>query len=164
MNKRALATLTVASMISLSSVNALAMDAGCGFGSLIFTKSTKLVQLLAMTTNQSTLTQPLGITSGTSNCSASGIVMNDKEIQYFVEVNQEELSRQMAQGHGDKLATLASLKGCADTSAQQAFAGFTQSSYAKIIPAANTSASDMVNNLNHEMSSQADLHQLCHGS
>ena len=139
-------------------------DAGCGLGSLIIKKNSKLMQLFASTTNGTFLSQPLGITFGTSGCSSSGIVMNDKQIQYFVEVNQEELSREMAQGHGEKLSTLALLHGCMDSSAQQQFAGFTQGSYSKILPAANTSALDMVHNLRSELSGQESLAQICHGS
>ncbi|NUN05062.1 MAG: DUF3015 family protein [Bdellovibrio sp.] len=143
---------------------AQAGDAGCGLGSVIISKNSKGLQLLAMTTNGSLLTQPLGITSGTSGCSASGLVMNEKEVQYFVEVNQEELSREMAQGHGEKLYTLASMKGCSNEVSQKAFGTFTQNSYSRILPAANTSAVDMVQNLNSEFSTQGDLAQLCHGS
>lgn len=139
-------------------------DSGCGLGSLIISKNSKLLQLLSMTTNSYFFTQPLGITFGTSGCSSSGLVMNDKQIQYFVEVNQEELSREMAQGHGEKLETLALLKGCTTSSSQKAFAGFTQSSYSQILPAANTSAVDMVQNLNSQMAEQTELNQLCHGS
>jgi len=90
--------------------------------------------------------------------------MQEKQIQYFVEINQEELSREMAQGHGEKLATLALLKGCTSENSQKAFAGFTQSSYSRILPAANTSAVDMVQNLNSEMNSSTELAQICHGS
>jgi hypothetical protein len=146
------------------STSAFAADAGCGLGSLIITKNSKLLQLLAMTTNSYFFTQPLGITFGTSGCTSNGLVMNDKQIQYFVEINQEELSREMAQGHGEKLATLGLLKGCASNESQKAFAGFTQSSYGKILPSANTSAVDMVQNLNLEMAGQSDLVQICHGS
>lgn len=150
--------------VLLLGAQAFAGDAGCGLGSIIITKNSKLLQLFALTTNQSFLTQPLGITSGTSGCSASGIVMNDKEIQYFVEVNQEDLSREMAQGHGQKLATLAQMKGCQTENAQKAFGEFTQGSYTSIIPAANTSSAEMVQNLNKAMTSQSDLAQLCHGA
>lgn len=144
--------------------SAFAGDAGCGLGGIIFTKNAKLLQLFAMTTNSFLLTQPLGITFGTSGCSSSGIVMNDKQIQYFVEINQEELSREMAQGHGEKLATLALLKGCLSNESQKAFAGFTQASYSQILPKANTSPVDMVQNLNTEMAGQTELSQICHGS
>lgn len=155
---------SVATAVLMAGSSSMAADAGCGLGSIIFTKNSKLIQLFAATTNTSTLTQPLGITFGTSGCSASGLVMNDKQIQYFVEINQEELSREMAQGHGEKLATLALLKGCASQDSQKAFAGFTQSSYSQILPTANTNAVDMVQNLNAEMAGQAELNQMCHGS
>jgi hypothetical protein len=146
------------------SAHAFAGDAGCGLGSLIISKNSKGLQLLALTTNGTFLSQAFGITSGTSGCSSSGIVMNDKEVQYFVEINQKELSREMAQGHGQLLATLAEMKGCKNTEAQNAFGSFTQGSYTNIIPAANTSASEMVSNLNSELAGQKDLQNLCHGS
>lgn len=155
---------SVATALLMAGSSAMAVDAGCGLGSIIFTKNSKLLQLFAMTTNSWFLTQPLGITFGTSGCSASGLVMNDKQIQYFVEINQEELSREMAQGHGEKLSTLALLKGCMTQDSQKAFAGFTQSSYSQILPSANTNAVDMVQNLNSEMAGQAELNQMCHGS
>lgn len=154
----------VVCVLLFAGFQAQAGDAGCGLGSVIISKNSKGLQLLAMTTNGSLLTQPLGITSGTSGCSASGLVMNEKEVQYFVEVNQEELSREMAQGHGEKLYTLASMKGCSNEVSQKAFGTFTQNSYSRILPAANTSAIDMVQNLNSEFSTQGDLAQLCHGS
>lgn len=150
--------------LAFAASSAHAGDAGCGLGSLIIQKNSKLLQLFAMTTNGVLLTQPLGITSGTSGCSASGLVMNEKEVQYFVEVNQEELSREMAQGHGEKLVALAQMKGCGSQEAQAAFGAFTQSSYGNILPSASTTASDMVKNLNNEMSSKNELTQLCKGS
>ena len=59
-------------------------DAGCGLGSMIITKNTKVMQVLAATTNGTSGSQTFGITFGTSNCSANGLVQNDKQIQYFV--------------------------------------------------------------------------------
>lgn len=155
----------ILSLLILAGVQAQAAgDAGCGLGSVIISKNSKGLQLLAMTTNSFFFTQPLGITSGTSGCSSSGLVMTDKEVQYFVEVNQEELSREMAQGHGEKLVALAHMKGCRNEASQKAFGTFTQSAYSKIFPAASTSAVEMVQNLNSELSTQNDLAQLCHGS
>lgn len=147
-----------------SALQASAADSGCGLGSLIIQKNSKGLQLLSMTTNSFFFTQPLGITSGTSGCSSRGLVMNDKEVQYFVEINHDDLSREMAQGHGEKLNTLAQMKGCQSESAQKAFGAFAQSSYARIWPSMETSPGDMVQNLNQEMSSHGYLAQLCHGS
>lgn len=151
-------------ILMMFSAQAFAGDAGCGLGSLIISKNSKGLQLFAMTTNFSFFSQPFGITSGTSGCSSSGLVMNEKEVQYFVEVNQEELSREMAQGHGEKLFTLAQMKGCSTETSQKAFGSFAQQSYAKIMPAADTKSFELVHNLNTEMSTQKELAQLCHGS
>jgi hypothetical protein len=133
----------------LLSSNAFAAtgDAGCGLGSLFLKDNSKLMQILASTFNGSFGSQTFGITSGTSNCSAQNFVKNDKQIQYFVEVNQEDLSREMAQGHGDKLSTLAALHGCGSETAVNAFNSKAQNSYEQILPSAKTNAVDMVNNM-----------------
>lgn len=134
-------------------------DAGCGLGSLIISKNSKGLQLLAATTNGSFGSQTFGITFGTSNCSSSGIVQNDKQIQYFVEVNQSELTREMAQGHGEKLSTLAALNGCMSETQISAFNVKAQSSFGTIVPSAKTSAVDFVNNMK-----SAAVADVCHGS
>ncbi len=154
----------IVALLSVFSFSALANDAGCGLGSLVIQKNSKLLQLFAVTTNGTFLSQVFGITSGTSGCSASGLVMNEKQIQYFVEVNQDDISREMAQGSGDKLATLALLNGCADDQSQTAFSQFTQRSYSKIIPSAAVTAPELVSNLKNQMGANAELTQLCHGS
>ncbi len=135
-------------VVLFSSSFALAAgDAGCGLGSMIIKSNTKLLQLFAGTTNASFGSQTLGITTGTSGCTASGLVQNDKQIQYFVEVNQAELTREMAQGRGEKLSTLAALNGCATDAQVSAFNVKAQSNFKSIVPAAQTSAVDFVNNL-----------------
>lgn len=136
-------------------------DAGCGLGSVIIQKNSKGLQLLAWTTNGLFLTQPLGITSGTSGCSSSGLVQNDKQIEYFVEVNHDDLSREMAQGQGEKLNTLAQLHGCQTAEAKAAFAGMTQSSYEKIVPSSDVQPATMVENLKKEMSQNQKVAGLC---
>lgn len=149
----------VAALLLVGSVASAAGDSGCGLGSMIIQKNTKVMQILAATTNGSFGSQTFGITFGTSNCSANGLVQNDKQIQYFVEVNQADLMREMAQGHGEKLSTLAALNGCASADQVSAFNTKAQSSFRSIVPAANTSAVDFVNNM--KSSSVADA---CHGS
>lgn len=138
-------------------------DAGCGLGSMIIQEQTKLMQILAATTNGTAGNQTFGITSGTSNCKAQNFVMTDKAVQYFAEVNHDELSREMAQGQGEKLTTLASLYGCKGD-AQKAFAQMTQASYGKIVPSAETSTTDMVKNLNAEFSSNTAVAGACQPS
>lgn len=140
---------------------AIAGDAGCGLGSVVISKNSKGLQLLALTTNGTFSSQLFGITSGTSNCSSSGLVKNDKEVQYFVEVNQSDLTREMAQGQGEKLSTLASLHGCSSPEAKQAFAEMTKSSYLQIIPTAETDSAELISNLNSQIKASANVSQLC---
>jgi len=151
----------IITFLTLIVSSAFAADAGCGLGSMIIQKNSKVLQLFAMTTNQTLLTQPLGITSGTSGCSASGIVMNDKQMEYFVEVNHSDLSREMAQGQGEKLNTLAALNGCATAEAQAAFAGMTQSSFDKIVPSADVKPTEMVRNLKAQAAADSKVANLC---
>ncbi len=152
----------ILAILTAFSVSAFAGDAGCGLGSVIIQKNSKGLQLLAMTTNHILFTQPLGITSGTSGCSSSGIVYNDKQIEYFVEVNHDDLSREMAQGEGEKLNVLAQLNGCSSKDAQAAFAEMTQKSFEKIIPAVDTKPVEVVSNLKKELSDDTQVAQLCH--
>lgn len=137
----------VAAVLFTGSFAMAAGDAGCGLGSLLISSNTKLMQLFAGTTNASFGSQTFGITFGTSNCSAKGLVMNDKQIQYFVEVNQAELTRELAQGRGEKLSTLAALNGCNSEAQINNFNTQAQAHFQTIVPAAKTSAVDFVNNL-----------------
>ena len=151
----------IITVLTLFGAAALANDAGCGLGSMLISKNSKLLQLFALTTNGSSASQAFGITSGTSGCSASGFVSNDKQIEYFVEVNQDDLSREMAQGSGEKLSVLAQLNGCSSKDAQSAFAEMTQKSFEKIIPADSIQANELVQNLKKEMSEDTEVLQLC---
>ena len=136
-------------------------DAGCGLGGMLIQKNSKLLQLFAVTTNHTFLSQEFGITSGTSGCSSSGIVQNDREVQYYVEVNQEDLSREMAQGQGEKLKTLAVMTGCDSQESQDAFYSMTKSSYDKIISHSNTSSQELVSHLKEQMKEDTDVALLC---
>lgn len=125
-------------------------DAGCGLGSMIIQENTKVMQLLAATTNGTFGSQTFGISTGTSNCKSQQIVRNDKAIQYFTEANQSDLSREIAQGQGEKLQTLAALYGC-QGEAQQAFASKAQASYSAIVPSSDITATAMVQNMNSQL-------------
>jgi len=157
----ALAYLFV-TFISLSSY--AAGDAGCGLGSMIISKNSKGLQLLALTTNNSFFTQPLGITSGTSGCSSSGLVMKDKEIQYYVEVNQSEITRQMSMGQGDKVETLASLYGCQTDNAKRTFIEVSRTEFGKIQPSGHVKPNEFIENLNQVINENSVRLADCHMS
>lgn len=141
------------------SIALAAGDAGCGLGSLVIKQNTKLMQLFAVTTNGTSGSQTFGITFGTSNCTSSGLVKNDKQIQYFVEVNQEELMRDMAQGHGEKITTLAALNGCTTTEQIEAFNTKAQAEFKTIVPESKTTPVDFVTNMK-----SAAIADVCQGS
>lgn len=151
----------IIAILTLAGISVFAADSGCGLGSVVIQRNSKVLQLFSMTTNSFLLTQPLGITSGTSGCSAQGLVQNDQQIEYFVEVNHEDLSREMAQGSGEKLSVLAQLNGCVTPEAQAAFASMTQTSFNKILPSAQTSATVMVQNLKKEAQADQKTAQMC---
>src|SRR5262249_33013535 len=112
--------------------------AGCGLGSLVFgTDNSKLMQILAATTNGTFGNQTFGITSGTSNCVEAGVVKAEKEQFAFVEVNFQDLKRNMAAGGGEFLSSFATLLGCEDT-AKASLAKMTQDRYETIVPSAET--------------------------
>ena len=158
--------LTLASLLItfISFSSWAAGDAGCGLGSVIISKNSKGLQLLAMTTNSFFLTQPLGITSGTSGCSSSGLVMKDKEIQYYVEVNQNEITRQMSMGQGDKVETLASLYGCQTDTSKKIFIEVSRTEFGKIQPHSNVKPNEFIENLNQVINENSARLADCHMS
>jgi hypothetical protein len=154
------AILTTVALMLFTGTAANAQDAGCGLGSMVIKEQTKLMQIFAATTNGSTGSQLFGITSGTSGCKSENFVMREKAAQYFAEVNKEDLSREMAQGRGEKLMTLAAIYGC-EGEAQASFAVMTQENYSKIVPTPLTTADEMVTNIGREMSSNMSLAKDC---
>jgi hypothetical protein len=145
----------------LFSGSAMAVDSGCGLGNMIIQKNSKGLQLLSMTTNSFFFTQPLGITFGTSGCSASGIVQTDKEEQYFVELNNDDISRQMARGEGEKLQVLARMNGCGDVEGQKAFFDMTKKSYSQIYPTSEEKAQDVIARIKGEMKNNSEVQRTC---
>jgi hypothetical protein len=126
-------------------------DSGCGLGSMVIQENTKVMQVLAATTN-GIGGQTFAISTGTSNCKAQNLVMTEKAVQYFVEVNRDDLSREMAKGEGEKLQTLASLYGCETDASRAQFSKAAQAAFSRILPTATTAVDEMVQNLNHETS------------
>lgn len=136
-------------------------DAGCGLGSVIISKNSKGLQLLAMTTNHSLLTQPLGITFGTSNCSASGLVSNEREKEYFVQNNFTELQKNIARGEGESLSTFAALNGCQSIQAKSEFSNTLKTNMSEILPNSKTTSLELVSNVNAQIEKNQNLKTLC---
>jgi len=87
-------------------------DAGCGLGSMLFGAQPGIVQVLAATTNGTFGSQTFGITSGTSNCGASGAII---QAQQFVEGNRDAMAKDISRGQGETIASLSKLAGCSSS-------------------------------------------------
>lgn len=146
---RLLTVLAFAASLGLFAQSASANDAGCGLGSLVVKENTKLMQILAATAN-GIGGQTFAISTGTSNCKAQNFVMTEKAVQYFAEVNKDDLSREMAKGQGEKLQTLAALYGCNTAASRAQFAKAAQAAYGRILPSQDTAVTEMVKNLDGE--------------
>lgn len=148
--------------LSLSAANASGVgDAGCGLGHLAWQgKNGKLAQVSAATTNGTFYSQTFGITTGTSGCTASGLVRADKEQEYFANVNRDTLNKEISQGQGDNLNALAALMGC-NPESMRAFGRTAQKNYSNIFTSANTTGTEMLNNLRAVIAKDSALSRSC---
>lgn len=135
-------------------------EAGCGLGSLIFGNAEGPVQIIAATTNGTSLNQLFGITSGTSNCDASGIILAEKEDDLFVANNFENLEKEMAAGEGENLDTLAGLLGC-PAQKNPVFASYAQQNYSAIFANVQTTPNEMLQAVRTGVSSHPELASVC---
>ncbi|MDH5636872.1 MAG: DUF3015 domain-containing protein [Nitrospinota bacterium] len=105
----------IVSIVSFSAVlvfasGASAHNQGCGLGDQVFPGAdTVLTQLFAITTNGTFANQTFGITSGTSGCvPPRSFVFND-DLTKYVASNMDNIAKDMAQGNGESLDTLAEM-------------------------------------------------------
>ena len=136
-------------------------SAGCGLGSVLFKgKNGKVHLVLAATTNGTFGNQTFGISSETLDCTAEGVVKNDKQLDVYAAVNFQRLSREMAQGGGEYLTGLSTLMGCKTVEQKAAFAKLAQTRYEKIFSSEKTDSSAMLANLKVQMAQDATLRTL----
>ncbi len=159
MKKQLLLALTLVAHFGLSSVS-FAGDAGCGLGSVVIQKNSKLLQLFAITTNATFFSQAFGITSGTSNCSANGIVFNDKEATIYAEANLQNLKIDMARGSGESLTAFAQTLGCGKE-VTPAFGEMTQKHYQNIFPNADVLPIQFLESIKNEIHNDKTLNSNC---
>lgn len=106
--------------------------AGCGLGSLVMSPGGN--QSSAATTNGTSGNQTFAITLGTSNCKTAGEMALIQEQETFFFANLSTLSKEMAQGSGDALATFTQKLGCSQD-IQPQVAQQLQSNYGEIFKA-----------------------------
>lgn len=135
-------------------------SAGCGWGGTVIPGRDFWSQFGAWVLNTSSWNQTFAITSGTSGCGKSGLVLAEKEQSTFVENNYGDLVREMAAGQGEHLSTLAGLLGCA-ASDVDAFGAFTQVNYTAIIPSDNTTPTEMLRSLKSGLAQDQRFNASC---
>lgn len=133
---------------------------GCGLGKLAWSdyKNQKNIapQVLMATTNGTFGSQTFGISSGTSGCTNDGVVMASEKVNLFAAINFENLSQEMAQGHGEHLASLAALLGV-PTEHQAEFFALTQERYTALITSGETTPVAMLTALHDAMATHPVL-------
>ncbi len=135
---------------------------GCGLGKLAWGdyKGQKEIapQVFMATTNGTFGSQTFGISSGTSGCTNDGKIMGDSKTVMFAEMNFDNLSQEMAQGHGEHLASMASLMGI-PADKQDEFFAMTQERYTSLVKAGEASPVAMVKALNEAIEGHPVLAQ-----
>lgn len=82
--------------------------AGCGLGSVVFGDKPGMIQVVAATINNYS-GQTFAISSGTSNCGASGKAARASQ---FIEVNKVALENDLSRGAGEAIVSLSEVMGC----------------------------------------------------
>ena len=120
-------------------------NTGCGLGSVLIKKQdTTLMQLIASCLNGTSGNQSFGITTGTSGCTKPAkFAMNDRAVE-FIAGNMDQLSREIAQGHGESVTTLAELLNVEDA---ETFAAALQENYNAIYSNENVEMHNVADNI-----------------
>ncbi|MCX7679314.1 MAG: DUF3015 domain-containing protein [Spirochaetes bacterium] len=122
-------------------------NTGCGLGSVIFQGRNGLIsQTLAATTNQSTYTQYLGITTGTSNCQRFSSLVYNERLNQFVAENLDSLAIDVARGSGEYLNTLAVLMDVREND-RAAFYSKLQRNFSRIFTSPNVTHDEVIRNI-----------------
>ena len=117
---------------------------GCGLGGQVIKSPDSAVMFaLQATTNGTSGNQTFGITSGTSGCKKTKLVMNERA-EEFVASNMDILAKEIAVGHGESIDTLAELLNIEDTAA---FSASLQANYNSIYTSEKVEMNDVLDNI-----------------
>jgi hypothetical protein len=153
-------SLALASVIVLvfggTSLAAWGDGPGCGLGKVVFEKEPKSILLQHLGSTLNVPSQPFAISTGVSGCTNNGMIVKEKQATMFASLNLENLSQEMAQGHGEHLASLATLMGI-PSERQSEFFSLAQARYLSLIQDRETSPKDMLTALQRAMVGQSML-------
>lgn len=118
---------------------------GCGLGSVIVAKPNTAVLYAIQAAFNVTVSgnQTFGITSGTSGCTKTKFVMNERA-EEFVASNMDQLAKEIAMGQGESVDTLAELL---DVQDKDAFASALQANYKSIYSSDNVKMAEVLDTI-----------------
>lgn len=155
--KKLLIALSLVVALPTAALAAEGADGSCGVGSLIFKgQSGVLPQILAITTNGSTLNQMFGVSSGTLGCSPNATVHSNMKTAMFIDGNKDQLARDMSVGSGETLASLSHLLGV-ETKDQAAFNRLAKDNVARIFATDSVATEQVIAALRDVLASDATL-------
>ena len=138
--------VSVVAVLALGTVASATVNnqTGCGLGSQLIKDDNSAIMLaLQATTNGTSGNQTFGITSGTSGCTKTKLVMNERAAE-FVASNMDQLAKDVAVGQGESVDTLAELLNVED---KALFAASLQSNYNAIYTSQNAKMADVLDNI-----------------
>lgn len=142
--KKILVSIAAVAALSTAAFAGVNNQTGCGLGSMIIKDdSTALMLALQATTNGTSANQTFGITSGTSGCKKTELVMNERAAE-FVASNMDQLAKEAAMGQGETVDTLAELLEVED---KAAFAASLQKNYNSIYTSEDVKMADVLDNI-----------------
>jgi hypothetical protein len=145
-------------LLSIAALPAMADNEGpgCGLGQKVWKgKSGLSAHSSAATTNGTFSNQLFGITSGSLGCNKDAVASNDLEKKAFVASNIDDIAKDIAQGNGKHLSSLASLIGIQQQD-REAFFSLTQNNFETIFKTEEPTYHDVLAALDSTMA--ADQH------
>ncbi len=121
-------------------------NVGCGLGTMLFKNNadgSSLLQAFQATTNATFGNQTFGVTSGTSECSQPAKFVKNDRVNEFVFANLDYLAKDIANGKGETLDTLAELMGV-PAADRGTFARNLKTHFAEIFPGAGVEYAQVV--------------------
>lgn len=124
-------------------------NTGCGLGTVLFQGSandSSLLQAFQATTNGTSGNQTFGISSGTSECKQPEKFAQNERLNEFVYANLDTLAKDIAQGGGESVQTLAELMQVPPEK-REAFYRNLQTHFAEIFPRENVEYAQVVDTI-----------------
>ncbi len=124
-------------------------NVGCGLGTMLFKNNadgSSLLQAFQATTNGTFGNQTFGVTSGTSECTQPAKFVKNDRVSEFVFANLDNLAKDIANGKGETLETLAELMGV-PAAERETFARNLKAHFAEIFPGAGVEYAHVVDTI-----------------